>query len=190
MPARTSVLGRPARRPLTGLLTAAALVAAGSAATMVDATAQTDEATGEGSARSVTVTPADRVELTTVDAALPDELATALSARFEMAVTPPPPPAPEPETAASDTTSEASDVAGDGVWDRLAQCESGGNWSINTGNGFYGGLQFTLDSWRWVGGTGYPDEASRETQIAMTERLLARQGWEAWPACSRQLGLR
>ena len=68
--------------------------------------------------------------------------------------------------------------------------EAGGNWGINTGNGYYGGLQFSLSSWRAVGGTGYPHEASRETQIAMGERLRAAQGWGAWPACSRRLGLR
>jgi resuscitation-promoting factor RpfB len=76
------------------------------------------------------------------------------------------------------------------VWDRLAQCESGGNWAINTGNGYYGGLQFSLSSWRAVGGTGYPHEHSRETQIAMGERLRASGGWGHWPACSRKLGLR
>lgn len=76
------------------------------------------------------------------------------------------------------------------VWDRLAACESGGNWSINTGNGFYGGLQFTLSSWRAVGGTGYPHQASKAEQIARAEMLKARQGWGAWPACSAKLGLR
>jgi hypothetical protein len=75
------------------------------------------------------------------------------------------------------------------VWDRLAQCESGGNWAINTGNGFYGGLQFTLSSWRGVGGSGYPNMASREEQIARAEILQSRQGWGAWPACSAKLGL-
>lgn len=76
------------------------------------------------------------------------------------------------------------------VWHALAQCESGGRWHINTGNGYYGGLQFSLSSWRWVGGTGYPHEASVATQIEMGRRLQARQGWGAWPACSRKLGLR
>jgi hypothetical protein len=76
------------------------------------------------------------------------------------------------------------------VWDRLAECEAGGDWSINTGNGYYGGLQFSLSSWRGVGGSGYPHEASREEQIARGERLLAVQGWGAWPACSVELGLR
>ena len=77
-----------------------------------------------------------------------------------------------------------------GVWDRLAQCESSGNWSINTGNGYYGGLQFSLQSWRGVGGSGYPHQHSRAEQIRRAELLKARQGWGAWPACSRKLGLR
>ena len=77
-----------------------------------------------------------------------------------------------------------------GVWDSLAQCESGGNWSINTGNGYYGGLQFSLQSWHWVGGTGYPHHHTRAEQIHRGELLKARQGWGAWPACSRKLGLR
>jgi hypothetical protein len=77
-----------------------------------------------------------------------------------------------------------------GVWDRLAQCESGGDWHINTGNGYYGGLQFTLTSWRNVGGSGYPHQHTREEQILRGERLKAIQGWGAWPACSRKLGLR
>ena len=75
-------------------------------------------------------------------------------------------------------------------WDALAECESGGNWSINTGNGFYGGLQFTLTSWRAVGGTGYPHQHSREEQIRRGIALQRIQGWGAWPACSRKIGLR
>ena len=80
-------------------------------------------------------------------------------------------------------------VAGDGVWDKIAACESGGNWSINTGNGYFGGLQFTLSSWRAVGGSGYPHQASREEQIMRGEKLQAIQGWGAWPACSAKIGL-
>lgn len=100
-----------------------------------------------------------------------------------------PPPAPK-KPAPVPEPSPAPPQNPEGVWDRLAQCESGGNWHINTGNGYYGGLQFSLSSWQWVGGTGYPHEHSRETQIQMAERLLERQGWGAWPACSRKLGLR
>ena len=76
------------------------------------------------------------------------------------------------------------------VWDSLAQCESSGNWQINTGNGFFGGLQFTQSTWQEFGGQGVPQNASREEQIAVAERVLAVQGWGAWPACSAKLGLR
>lgn len=84
----------------------------------------------------------------------------------------------------------AAPVAGGSVWDQLAQCEAGGNWATNTGNGYYGGLQFSLSSWQAVGGSGLPSDASREEQIARGEMLLARQGWGAWPACTAKLGLR
>jgi hypothetical protein len=79
---------------------------------------------------------------------------------------------------------------GGGRWDALAQCESGGNWAINTGNGYYGGLQFSLQTWHAFGGSGMPNENSREAQIAVAERVLASQGWGAWPSCSSQLGYR
>jgi resuscitation-promoting factor RpfA len=83
-------------------------------------------------------------------------------------------------------------AAPESTWDRLAECESSGNWSINTGNGYYGGLQFSQGSWEWVGGTEYApraDLASKSEQIAAAERLLDLQGWGAWPACSAELGL-
>lgn len=92
--------------------------------------------------------------------------------------------------ALSPTFLGACQPASPNVWDRLAECEAGGNWSINTGNSYYGGLQFSLSSWRAVGGPGYPHHQSRATQIKMGKRLQARQGWGAWPACSRLLGLR
>ncbi len=76
------------------------------------------------------------------------------------------------------------------VWDRLVICEAGGNWATNTGNGYYGGLQHSLSTWYAYGGSGYPHHASREQQIAVAERVLAGQGWNAWPSCSAQLGLR
>jgi nucleoid-associated protein YgaU len=75
------------------------------------------------------------------------------------------------------------------TWDALAQCESGGNWAINTGNGFSGGLQFTPQTWAGFGGTGSPENASRAQQIAVAERVQATQGWGAWPACAAKLGL-
>lgn len=85
--------------------------------------------------------------------------------------------------------SSAPTVASGSTWDQLARCEAGGNWAINTGNGYYGGLQFTLGSWQGVGGTGYPNQASREEQILRGQMLQARSGWGAWPACSAKLGL-
>jgi resuscitation-promoting factor RpfA len=78
------------------------------------------------------------------------------------------------------------------VWDRVAQCESGGNWKINTGNGYYGGLQFAAGTWRANGGTKYASQAhlaTKEEQIAIARRVLAGQGPGAWPVCSRRAGL-
>ncbi|WP_166390998.1 transglycosylase family protein [Nocardioides ochotonae] len=81
-------------------------------------------------------------------------------------------------------------AGGDTVWDRLAQCESGGNWATNTGNGYYGGLQFSASTWAAVGGTGLPHQHSREEQIKRGQILQSRAGWGQWPHCSSQLGLR
>ena len=84
-------------------------------------------------------------------------------------------------------------AAPDSDWDKLAQCESGGNWAINTGNGYQGGLQFSPSTWAGYGGTEYAataDQATREQQIAVAERVQAAQGWGAWPACTARLGIR
>ena len=81
-----------------------------------------------------------------------------------------------------------AEAAPSSVWDKIAQCESGGNWSINTGNGYYGGLQFSSSTWRAYGGSGSASNASRAEQIAVAERVLAAQGWGAWPVCSRKAG--
>ncbi|HEY4613830.1 MAG TPA: transglycosylase family protein [Citricoccus sp.] len=75
------------------------------------------------------------------------------------------------------------------TWDALAECESSGNWSINSGNGYYGGLQFNPTTWRAFGGSGMPHQASKAEQIRVAENTLAAQGWGAWPACSAKLGL-
>lgn len=78
------------------------------------------------------------------------------------------------------------------VWDSVAQCESGGNWSINTGNGFYGGLQFTQSTWTEFGGGQYAsraDLATKEQQIAIAQKVLVGQGPNAWPVCSAKAGL-
>src|SRR5699024_2846196 len=79
------------------------------------------------------------------------------------------------------------------VWDRIAQCESGGNWSINTGNGYYGGLQFSASTWKAFGGGKYAstaDKATRAPQIDIAKKVQAAQGWGAWPSCTSQLGIR
>ncbi|MGH3506934.1 MAG: transglycosylase family protein [Nocardioidaceae bacterium] len=94
-------------------------------------------------------------------------------------------PEPEPEP----TTNYAT---GSTVWDQLAECESGGNWAINTGNGYYGGLQFSYDTWLAYGGGSYAETANlatREQQIAIAEKVLAAAGWGSWPACAAELGL-
>jgi hypothetical protein len=93
-------------------------------------------------------------------------------------------------TAAPPTTEPApyGDPNDPATWDRLAQCEANGNWAANTGNGYYGGLQFSLSTWQHYGGSGYPHEASRETQIQVGQRLQAAKGWGAWPGCASKLG--
>jgi resuscitation-promoting factor RpfA len=97
------------------------------------------------------------------------------------------PVAPADTTNTADTADTGTPVS---TWDKVAQCESGGNWATSTGNGFHGGLQFTASTWRSFGGSGMPHQASRTEQIAVAERVLDAQGWKAWPACSRKLGLR
>jgi LysM repeat protein len=90
------------------------------------------------------------------------------------------------------TGMSTASAADDATWDALAQCESSGDWSINTGNGYYGGLQFSPTTWQEFGGGAYAsraDLATREQQIAIAEKTLAVQGWGAWPACSAKLGL-
>jgi hypothetical protein len=100
--------------------------------------------------------------------------------------------APAPAVAVADPIDVAghADATRASTWDRLAQCESSGNWSADTGNGFSGGLQFTPSTWRAYGGQGEARTASRTEQITVAERVLADQGWDAWPACSAKLGLR
>jgi hypothetical protein len=83
-------------------------------------------------------------------------------------------------------------AAKDATWDRIAQCESTGDWHAKTGNGFQGGLQFTPSTWRAYGGQKFAasaDRASREQQIAVAKRIQADQGWNAWPNCSGKAGV-
>lgn len=88
---------------------------------------------------------------------------------------------------------EVPEVQNGGTWDALSRCEAGGNWAINTGNGFFGGVQFDQNTWERNGGLRYAqraDLATREEQIAIAEVTRARQGWGAWPTCSGRLGVR
>lgn len=171
---------------------------------------------------TVSIVSSHGAQLSTAATDLTSELADAINARAQLqAAIPEPEPEPEPEpqpesdpepepepepepsptSDGQDETSEtASEPASDsgppaGVWDELAQCESGGNWSINTGNGYFGGLQFDASSWEWAGGHRYAPNAhlaSRAQQIEIAERLLSIHpaGWGAWPACSSRMGLR
>ena len=86
----------------------------------------------------------------------------------------------------------ANYASGDTVWDQLAQCESSGNWAANTGNGYYGGLQFSQATWLGYDGgefAEYPHQATREEQITVAERLRDARGYQPWPACRAELGL-
>ena len=135
---------------------------------------------------------------TTLRTGTPGGVATAPSAPAAAA----PPSAQAPATTApsgaqadapvapADTTNTADSGTPVSTWDKGAQCESGGYWATSSGNGFHGGLQFTASTWRSFGGSGMPHQASRTEQIAVAERVLDAQGWKAWPACSRKLGLR
>jgi resuscitation-promoting factor RpfA len=90
-------------------------------------------------------------------------------------------------------TIPAAQAATTSTWDRVAQCESGGRWNVNTGNGYHGGLQFSPTTWSSFGGGQFAPkahQASRAEQIVVAERVLARQGWGAWPVCSRKAGAR
>ncbi|CAM3555893.1 transglycosylase family protein [Smaragdicoccus niigatensis] len=106
-----------------------------------------------------------------------------------------PAPAPAPLPAPAPVIEQVAVIdapayAGGHNWDAVAQCEAGGNWSINTGNGYYGGLQFSIDTWNAYGGGEYaarPDLASRDAQIAIAEKVLAAQGAGAWPTCGSNL---
>src|SRR6059058_2187247 len=88
-------------------------------------------------------------------------------------------------------TTGTAEAATESQWDNVAQCESGGNWHINTGNGYYGGLQFSEGTWVGHGGQNYAsraDLATKSEQIAIAEKVLASQGWGAWPVCSQRRG--
>jgi uncharacterized protein YabE (DUF348 family) len=100
-------------------------------------------------------------------------------------------PVPQIEVHGTKERPVANYSSGSTVWDTIAQCESGGNWAINTGNGYYGGLQFSASTWTAYGGGAYASTAnlaSREEQIAIAEKVQAAQGWGAWPVCAAGVG--
>lgn len=107
---------------------------------------------------------------------IPKEYENTISIEVETVKAPTPTPAPQ--------LSVSSDI-----WERLAMCESKGNWAINTGNGYFGGLQFSQGAWNSVGGNGLPSDASREEQIERGKMLQARRGWGAWGLCAKKLNL-
>ncbi|GAB3521508.1 transglycosylase family protein [Arthrobacter monumenti] len=125
------------------------------------------------------------------------KIAVGTMERPEPEPAPKPEPAPEPEPATEPETSSGSSGTtlpgpGAGVWQALADCESGGNWSINSGNGYYGGLQFSQSSWMGAGGGKYaplPHQASPAEQIATAKVLKQSGGWGHWPSCASKLGL-
>ena len=133
------------------------------------------------------VTGAERVDASP----LPTPASAPMEATLHAVATPAPTPAPAAMPAPPRAPPPAP-PGGDSVWDALAQCESGGNWSINTGNGYYGGLQFSYGTWHDYGGgefAEYPHQASRAEQIAVAERLRDARGYAPWPACRLKLGL-
>jgi hypothetical protein len=135
------------------------------------------------SARSASSTSTRSVAESLQAEALPTPASVAMQATIHSIATPPPAPA---------APARVVTFAGDTVWDALAQCESGGNWATNTGNGYYGGLQFSSGTWLAYGGGEFAeraDLATREQQIVVAERLHAARGFSPWPACSAKLGL-
>jgi hypothetical protein len=151
--------------------------------------------TTQAVAPSTTSTTAEPTTTTAAPTTTASEASTTSQAVVVQAVQAPAPTTP-PTTAAPPTTAPPTTAApapyGDpndpATWDRLARCESGGNWAMNNGNGYYGGLQFSLATWRNVGGSGYPHQATKAEQIKRGKILQSRSGWGQWPNCSRELG--
>ncbi|WP_282701524.1 transglycosylase family protein [Streptomyces sp. CC219B] len=124
---------------------------------------------------------------TPIVVALAAALLTALAPGTAHAAPPPPAPGPAPTRVPHDCARDQW------PWGCIAECESSGRWHVNTGNGFYGGLQFWQPTWEEFGGLKYApraDLATRDEQIAVAQEVLAVQGWEAWPVCSKRYGLK
>ena len=209
---RSASVGTPSGvRELLSETTTTLVEATGATTTTTEAAAATEPATtatteaeqdAEPEATTTTAAPVARA-LTTESSDEDESPATTTAPRQAPATTTTTaPPRRAPSTTAAPTTTTTAPAASESsegyayddprstqVWYDLAQCESGGNWSIDTGNGYYGGLQFSLGSWESVGGSGYPHEHPAATQIEFGRKLQARQGWGAWPHCSEKLGL-
>ncbi len=169
-------------------------VAGPAAAERPRATSTTESPSTSSTAAAQTTLAPPAVDAASTSAApdtteAPEAVTLSAPASEEPSTTQAPPPTAAPAPAA-EHSGEPGDPDDPATWDRLAQCESHGDWSLNTGNGYYGGLQFSLASWRDVGGSGYPHEHSREEQIRRGQILQARYGWGQWPVCSRELGYR
>lgn len=141
-----------------------------------------------------TISPSTSVSATpTQSFSTPTVTPTATITPTPTIIPPTPTETPDPTTSPTPlpttTPIPTVDASSDAVWDQLAACESGGNWHDNTGNGYYGGLQFSQGAWNSVGGSGSPADASREDQIAYGKKLQAIRGWGAWGACAKKLGL-
>lgn len=125
------------------------------------------------------------------DTSLPTPTPTQLGMLLSLFhVTPTPSHVESKQPAIFSSSLQPIDPTNDSIWEQLANCESGQHWNDNTGNGFYGGLQFTLGTWAGVGGVGKPSDASKEEQIYRAKILESRRGFNPWPVCSRKLGLR
>jgi murein DD-endopeptidase MepM/ murein hydrolase activator NlpD len=132
----------------------------------------------------------DQIRIPTADEQLPDRMGQVQAAQITYTASVQQPSAQSYAVSPQPQATQVS-AANGGVWDTIAQCESGGNWSTNTGNGYSGGLQFAPGTWAAYGdGSASAAGASKEAQIAAAEKVLAAQGWGAWPSCSAKAGLR
>ena len=99
-------------------------------------------------------------------------------------------PAPRPATPRPVTAAAVANGSDDLIWQRLRNCEAGGRYKANSGNGYYGAYQFSAGTWRSLGFSGLPHQAPPEVQDQAARKLQARSGWGQWPACSRRIGAR
>lgn len=191
----TEVVPR-ARVPRHRLALATAITFAALPILVVDnlpASAERPEVTAEAPSTTTTEAPTTTVAPTTTTTEAPTTTVaptttTTAAPTTTTTVAPTTTTTAAPPPVALTAPSDGPDPDDPATWDRLAQCEAGGNWAANTGNGYYGGLQFSLGTWQSYGGTGYPHQASKDTQIAIGKKVQAAQGWDAWGGCARSLG--